>query len=231
MMTKLVDEVYNATGYRFKSIDLLKTALTHRSSVGNNNERLEFLGDSVLGMVIANYLYLKYPECDEGTLTRCRALIVKRDSLAEVARRINLGGFILLGDAAIRSGGAERESILGDVLEAIIGAVFLEGGLDSATRVVKKLFSEDLESLSPFNSLKDAKTDLQEALQKFGYPLPIYNVVEQKGPAHQREFVVSCYLQEPELTCYGNGASRRKAEQVAAQSALREIKITDDNTS
>lgn len=223
-MSVPVEEIEEIIGYRFANEALLGRALTHRSAVGPNNERLEFLGDSVLGLLVAAGLFRRFPGCDEGTLTRCRARLVRQETLSDVARKIGLGRLVVLGEGAARSGGADRGSILADVMEAVIGAVYLEGGLDSARVVVDRLLCEEWESIDPALLIKDPKTELQEKLQKCGRPLPIYQVMEARGAPHEREFVVECVLGEPADSFLGKGTSRQKAEQNAAELALDNLR-------
>jgi len=224
VMSSSVEEIQKVTGYLFESAELLDQALTHRSAAGPNNERLEFLGDSVLGLLVAAELYCRFPSCDEGTLTRCRAKLVRRETLSAVARKIGLGGLMVLGAGAARSGGTNRSSILSDVVEAVIGAVYLEGGLESAGAVVQRLLHEEWKSVDPALLVKDPKTELQELLQKLRRPLPIYLVTEARGAPHEREFVVECVLAEPADSFLGRGNSHQKAEQNAAELALHSLR-------
>ena len=223
-MPTLVQEIQEIIGYRFDSKELLDRALTHRSATGANNERLEFLGGSVLGLLVAAELFRRFPGCDEGSLTRSRARLVRQETLAAVARRIGLGGLVALGEGAARSGGADRSSILADVMEAVIGAVYLDGGLESAGAVVERLLREEWKSIDPANLVKDPKTELQELLQKLGRPLPRYLVTETSGAPHEREFVVECVLDEPPNSFLGKGGSHQKAEQNAAELALHSLR-------
>jgi ribonuclease-3 len=223
-MSTPVEGIQNMIGYQFGSEELIDRALTHRSAVGPNNERLEFLGDSVLGLLVAEDLFRRFPHSDEGSLTRCRARLVRQETLAAVARQIGLGALVALGEGAVRSGGADRNSILADVMEAVIGAVYMDGGLASAEMVVAKLFREELESIDPELLLKDAKTELQELLQKLGRPLPRYSVTEVRGEPHQREFVVECMLSDASCSFRGKGGSHQKAEQKAAELALQNLR-------
>ena len=223
-MSTSVEEIQEIIGYRFGSEELLDRALTHRSAAGSNNERLEFLGDSVLGLLVAAELFRRFPGCDEGSLTRSRARLVRQGTLADVARKIGLGDLVVLGEGAARSGGADRSSILAGVMEAVIGAVYLEGGLDSAGAVVERLLREEWESIDPALLKNDPKTDLQELLQKFGRPLPRYLVTETRGAPHKREFVVECVLDEPADSFLGKGGSHQKAEQNAAELALHSLR-------
>ena len=220
-----VERIQEVIGYRFGSQELLDRALTHRSAAGTNNERLEFLGDSVLGLLVAAELFRRFPGCDEGSLTRCRARLVRQETLAAVARKISLGGLVLLGEGAARSGGSDRSSILADVMEAVIGAVYLDGGLDSAGAVVEMLWRDEWESIDPELLLKDPKTELQELLQKLGRPLPMYLVTETRGAPHEREFVIECVLGDPSDSFLGRGTSHQKAEQDAAELALHSLRI------
>jgi ribonuclease-3 len=214
------EEIEKMTGHRFRNEQLLNQALTHRSADEQNNERLEFLGDSVLGLFVATNLFHRFPDCDEGTLTRCRAKLVRQETLAAAARRIRLGNLIVLGEGAARSGGADRSSILADVIEALIGAVYLEAGLAAAGLVVGKMLYQELRSIDPDTLIKDPKTELQERLQKLGRPVPKYQVKEERGAPHEREFMVECLLDGQMDSFLGKGASRQKAEQDAAKLAL-----------
>ena len=224
-MSTLVEKIQEIIGYRFGSEELLDRALTHRSSEGPNNERLEFLGDSVLGLLVASELFRRFPGCDEGSLPRCRARLVRQETLAIVARKIGLGSLVILGESAARSGGADRSSILADVMEAVIGAVYLEGGLDCAGTVVDKLLREEWKSIDPELLVKDPKTELQELLQKFGRPLPRYLVMATRGAPHERECGVQCALEEPADSFFGKGGSHQKAEQNAAELALHSLRV------
>jgi len=225
-MSTALTKIQEIIGYRFLDIQLLRRALTHRSAEINNNERLEFLGDSVLGLVIAVGLYRRFPECAEGALTRCRAKLVREETLASIAREIQLGSLIVLGEGAVRSGAADRSSILADVLEALIGAIYVEAGLEQVELVIKKLFHEYWQTLNPATLDKDPKTELQERLQKIKRSLPKYTVVELIGEPHEREFVVECEIDEPRSHFLGRGRSRQKAEQKAAQRALEQVEFS-----
>ncbi|NNM53007.1 MAG: ribonuclease III, partial [Pseudomonadales bacterium] len=205
-------------GYRFREIDTLRQALTHRSSSGrHNNERLEFLGDSILSMVIAEYLYVRFPEAQEGSLTRLRASLVKEETLAEVARRLELGAELRLGQGEIRSGGFRRDSILADVLEAILAAVYLDSGeLGVCRECVLNWFAPQLANLQPEHVRKDAKTYLQEWLQARHLDLPVYELHAVDGQSHEQTFIVQCHVVVLPGPVQGEGHSRRRAEQVAA---------------
>lgn len=212
------------SGYRFKYTELLEQALTHRSfSRSHNNERLEFLGDSVLSLVISQHIYQQFPLADEGDLSRMRASLVKEKTLAEVARHIELGEFIQLGGGELKSGGFRRDSILSDVLEAIIGAIYLDGEFEQAQLAVLQLYRYQLENLPDIQSLKDPKTRLQEFLQGQQSELPVYDVVQTVGKAHDQTFTVKCLVSEYSIETSGKGSSRKKAEQLAAELALKKI--------
>jgi ribonuclease-3 len=206
--------------YEFRSADLLEQALTHRSFASKNNERLEFLGDSVLGFVIADALYLQEAVADEGILTRLRATLVKRETLAEVALDIKLDTVMRLGAGETRSGTHKRQSIMADGLEAVFGAVLLDGGFEAAAQVILSLFRARLDSLPALDALKDPKTTLQEALQAEGLAVPLYEVEKEEGPPHARNFDVSCRIEARQIHTSGQGTSRRAAEQSAAAQAL-----------
>ncbi len=218
------DRFFALTEYRFENEDLLRQALTHRSySRRGNNERLEFLGDSVLGLIISRQIYARFDEASEGKLSRMRAALVKKQTLAEIARSIDLGDYLNLGGGELKSGGYRRESILADALEAIIAAVYLDGGEAAAERVVLGLYDERLDALDDAQQLKDAKTRLQEYLQARGMDLPSYSVDATSGKAHDQTFTVSCNLTELGLQSVGRGSSRKQAEQKAAQEMLARL--------
>lgn len=206
--------------YDFRRADLLRLALTHRSRGNPNNERLEFLGDSVLNMVVAELLFRARPDVPEGDLSRLRARIVRERTLAEVARELELGDHVLLGAGELKSGGFLRDSILADALEAIIGAVFLDGGFDSARALVERLMAGRIAALPDAETLKDPKTRLQELLQSRSLGLPEYEVVNERGADHDRTFTVVCRVELLEAPIRATAASRRRAEQAAAKSAL-----------
>jgi ribonuclease-3 len=205
--------------YCFTDRELLVQALTHRSHHHNHNERLEFLGDSVLGFVVADSLYHQFPRSPEGDLTRMRARLVRRDTLASVARDLSLGNFLQLGEGEYKSGGFDRNSILADALEAVFGAVYLDGGYRNAKTVILKLFAHRLATITVKN-IKDNKTLLQELLQKKEKPLPVYQVVEQRGEAHALEFRVKCEIDHTGSPFFAKGNTRRGAEQTAAGIAI-----------
>lgn len=208
-------------GYRFRDVSLLTTALTHRSFGSSHNERLEFLGDSVLNCVIADQLYRRFPGLPEGDLSRLRAHLVRQDTLHKIASSLALGQYLLLGEGELRSGGHQRPSILADGLEAIFGAIYLDAGFEAAHQVIARLYGGMLDDQLPGQGVKDAKTRLQEWLQSRKKPLPRYVVLETTGAAHDQRFQVACELQTLEIRTIGTGTSRRLAEQVAADNALK----------
>jgi RNAse III (EC 3.1.26.3) len=211
-------------GHDFARPELLIQALTHRSAGSLNNERLEFLGDALIGLVIAEALCERFPKADEGTLSRMRASLVKRESLAALARELRLGDALRLGAGELRSGGQTRDSILADALEAVLGAVYLDAGFERARSVVLGLFADRLEQTDADRADKDPKTRLQEWLQSYKRPLPQYLVLSIDGDQHDQTFIVSCQLQDADMATCGIGTSRRRAEQAAAQSMLERIR-------
>lgn len=210
-------------GYSFRQEALLRQALTHRSYSAQHNERLEFLGDSVLNCTIAKALYDTFPNLPEGTLSRMRANLVKQDTLAEIAVRLKLGDYMLLGEGELKSGGFRRPSILADTLESIFGAVFLDAGFEAAQSVVLHQFEPIIASIDPNASGKDAKTRLQEWLQGKRHPLPDYQLTGTRGEAHDQIFVVACHIPALGITTQGQGRSRRAAEQEAALEVLKQV--------
>ena len=222
-MRESIGRLGRAIGYAFTEEGLVETALTHRSAGSVNNERLEFLGDAILGAVIAEALFEQFPEGDEGQLSRLRARLVRRDSLAEIARGLRLGDYMELGPGELRSGGKQRGSILADGLEAVLGAICLDGGYDAVRAVILHLFEAQLRGLSLASHQKDPKTRLQELLQARGEPLPEYRITQVEGEQHDQTFTVACILAERNLSATAVGSSRRKAEQAAAQRVLEEI--------
>jgi len=212
-----------ALGYQFGDAELLGLALTHCSAGSRNNERLEFLGDSMLNHIIAEFIYRQFPSSREGEMSRMRAALVNGDTLAAVATELGLGEFLRLGTGERKSGGHRRGSILADALEAVIGAILLDSDVEQCRRCVLQWFTTRLEGLSPGEFGKDPKTQLQEYLQGRNYPLPEYALLSVDGEDHAQEFRVTCRLQKPQLVIEGTGASRRKAEQDAAHAALDRI--------
>lgn len=212
-----------ALPYRFERPELLGEALTHRSAGRPNNERLEFLGDAVLNFLIAEALYQQVPDADEGALSRLRAILVRGETLAQIAAELNLGEALSLGSGELKSGGFRRHSILADALEAVIGAVYLDGGFEASRDLVRKLFASRLASLPDTDSLKDSKTRLQEYLQARQAALPVYRLVAEEGEPHRRRFRVACEIPWLDRPVEGSGRSRRVAEQEAARLALLEL--------
>jgi len=218
-----LDMLCRSLGYRFTEPKLLETALSHRSVGSCNNERLEFLGDAVLSFVISAELYRRFASADEGTLSRLRASLVKGDTLALIARDLHLGDFLNLGSGELKSGGYRRDSILADAVEAIFGAVYLDSGIEAASRLILDIYEEKISAAQPDANLKDPKTRLQEFLQARRLPLPTYSVTSMEGEAHEQTFVVSCHVDSLNEPTVATAASRRKAEQAAAELALRAL--------
>ena len=212
--------------YTFRDTSLIELALTHRSCGGKNNERLEFLGDSIVNLVIAEALFLKFPEAKEGKLSRLRARMVKGVTLAELARHFGLGDFLHLGTGEMKSGGHRRESILADTVEAIIGAIYLDSDMDTVKEKILQWYDSRLMELSLDDPLKDPKTRLQEHLQGKQLPLPKYDVLSIEGSAHEQIFKIKCVVKDIEKSIVGLGASRRIAEQEAAAQALKLLGIS-----
>lgn len=210
--------------YQFNDDDLLKLALTHRSKGAQNYERLEFLGDSLLGFVIADWLYREYPKLAEGKLSRMRSSLVRRESLAEVARGLGLSQYLLLGEGELKSGGFNRDSILSDTIESIIGAIYLDSSLIEARQFIVRNFKPLFAKLSEESTFKDAKSKLQEFMQKKGLALPKYEIIETTGQQHRQTFTVECSLVDSEDENGGKttatAGSRRLAEQKSADMML-----------
>ncbi len=207
-------------GYSFNDESLLLQALTHRSAKGRHNERLEFLGDSILGFVIAEALFEKFPSHDEGDLTRMRSSLVKGVTLAKIARDFNLGECLILGPGELKSGGHRRESILEDAIEAIIGAIYLDSDITNCKRLILTWFEKRLNVIKPGNEQKDPKTRLQEYLQGRKIALPSYEVIDTTGQSHNQQFTVRCLTEVLADEVIAKGTSRRKAEQAAAEQIL-----------
>jgi ribonuclease III len=218
------EALQDGLGYRFQNARLLQQALTHRSHSTPHNERLEFLGDGVLNCLIAAELYTRYATLREGELSRLRASLVREQRLHELAARLSLGEYLRLGEGELKSGGFRRQSILADALEAMIGAVFLDGGFEAARQVVAGLYQPLLETLDPTGTAKDPKTQLQEWLQGRKLSLPHYSVIATHGAAHDQRFEVECLIRELELRTVGSGPSRRVAEQEAARVAFERLR-------
>jgi ribonuclease-3 len=223
-----VDILARRLQHEFSDAALLKQALTHCSAGRHNNERLEFLGDAVLGLVVSELLFLRYPEASEGELSRMRAGLVQQSTLATIARSLQIGEELVLGAGELKSGGANRDSILADALEALLSALYLDGGLQVCREHVARWFEPLLVGSKPVQQEKDAKTSLQEFLQARKLALPVYSVVETRGKDHQQEFVVHCsvvLLQDPVT---GTGTSRKEAEQQAAAAVLARVGAAHD---
>ena len=207
--------------YTFQDASLMMMALTHRSFNAQHNERLEFLGDSILSFLIAQELYQRFPKIDEGDLSRLRAQLVKESSLSSIATSMGLGDFIQLGEGELKSAGWRRPSILADTLEAIIGAIYLDAGIEPAHQFVLRFFEKQLNEIDPKLIQKDAKTLLQELLQSQKSDLPIYTVVSIEGDAHSQSFTIECIIKKSNIKTQGIGQSRRIAEQEAASKAYQ----------
>jgi ribonuclease-3 len=212
-------------GYKFNDERLLIQSLTHRSAKGDNNERLEFLGDSILGYVIARILFEKFPKASEGELTRMRSSLVRGITLAEIGRDFDIGDCLILGPGELKSGGFRRDSILEDAIEAIIGAVFLDSDMDRCRDLVLNWFADRIAKIKPSLTQKDPKTRLQEYLQGRKLPLPVYVVTNTTGQSHNQEFTVSCDTESLEKQVIAKGTSRRKAEQSAAEKVLELLNV------
>lgn len=210
-------------GYEPRELALFRAALTHRSAAGANNERLEFLGDAVVNLLVARALYLSFPAATEGDLSRLRSRLVSREPLAEIASELGLGEQLQLGSGELKSGGFRRQSILADAFEALCGAMFLDGGLEGVEPVLMRLFAERIAALPEPESLKDAKTRLQEYLQSRSLPLPRYAVLGVEGEDHAQRFTVSCEVPSLGVRTQGGGSSRRRAEQEAAERMMETL--------
>lgn len=218
-----MESVAQQLGHSFSDQSLLRTALTHRSFGTPNNERLEFLGDGILDCVIAALLFRRFPSLPEGDLSRLRANLVRQETLHHLAQELKIGDHLRLGEGELKSGGATRPSILADALEAVFGAIYLDGGFAVAHQVIDRLYAPLFEELKPGQFQKDPKTRLQEWLQGRKKPLPRYQLLEASGAAHEKRFEVACDIENPAVRTIGHGPSRRVAEQVAAEKALKEI--------
>ena len=218
-----IDKLLKLLDYQFKDESLLQDALTHRSASARNNERMEFLGDSILNFVIAEELFIKYPQYPEGDLSRLRASLVNKDGLALVAQDLQLGDFLRLGSGELKSGGFRRHSILADAVEAIFGAVLMDSDFESCKQLILRLYKTQLSNVADPAMLKDPKTRLQELLQSRKLPLPVYEVTEIKGKAHQQDFSIRCSIEDLSIETHSHAASRRKAEQIAAEDAIERV--------
>jgi ribonuclease III len=212
--------VERSFGHVFANPLLCYTALTHRSAGADHNERLEFLGDSILNCAVARMLFDAHPQADEGALSRLRASLVSGESLAQIAAGLQLGDFLRLGSGELKTGGFRRSSILADALEAMLGAIFLDAGFDAAAAAVSRILSAKLSELPAAGSLKDPKTQLQELLQARGLALPVYTLTAVTGEPHEQAFVVTCEVPVFGIAAVGEGASRRRAEQLAAAKVI-----------
>jgi ribonuclease III len=219
-----ISKLTERLGYQFKTTALLVQALTHRSFAANNNERLEFLGDSALNFIVAHQLFQRFSKLPEGDLSRLRAQLVKESTLSEIALSLELGDALKLGEGELKSAGWRRPSILADALEAIIGAVYLDGGFTSVETLILKLYQDKLANIDPKLIDKDPKSQLQEYLQGKKIDLPDYKVVSINGEAHAQIFKIECIIEKYDISTLGEGTSRRIAEQQAAQLALEKIK-------
>lgn len=219
-----IEKLQREIGYSFKDETLLKLALTHRSADKKHNERIEFLGDSILSFIIAEELYTRYPRCSEGDMSRLRATLVRGKTLAEMGREFGVGDCIFLGPGEMKSGGSRRDSILEDVMESMIGAIYLDSDMLSVKALVLKWYQSRLEKFKPGQNQKDPKTQLQEFLQGRKKSLPTYSVSNITGEAHDQKFFVECAVQGINKPFKGEGVSRRAAEQQAAQRALNALK-------
>ncbi|MEG3639728.1 ribonuclease III [Magnetococcus sp. PR-3] len=232
-----VEKLEQQLHYSFANPALLHLALTHRSApldaqkadeavATAHNERLEFLGDSVLNLIVSHMLYNRFGEVPEGQLSQWRAMLVNTRSLSEVAKEIGVGAYLRMGRGEAKSGGRDKSSILGNALEALLGAIYMDGGFMASEEVVKRLFQSRVDAIEPKQQGKDYKTLLQEYLQARGEALPIYTVLSSDGPPHERTFVVSCQPRE-HMTGQGQGRSKREAEQQAAQQALAQLRESE----
>jgi len=225
--SSLADTLAARLGYAPRDRSLFVVALTHRSAEGPNNERLEFLGDSVLNLMLSERLYREFPLASEGDLSRLRARLVSEEPLAEIAQSMQLGELLSLGSGELKTGGFRRQSILADAFEAICGALYLDGGLEAVRSMLGPMFEPRIANLPEPSTLKDAKTRLQEYLQANGRALPLYTVKRTSGEPHAQTFLVSCAVTHAAVETEGEGPSQRRAEQLAAQAALRALGLHD----
>ncbi|CAB9540539.1 Ribonuclease III (EC 3.1.26.3) [uncultured Gammaproteobacteria bacterium] len=219
-----MDKLQKKINYQFKDINLLKQALTHRSVGKNNNERLEFLGDSILGLVVAHELYKRFPHIAEGRLSRFKSHVVKGQTLGLIALDIELSSLLILGSGELKSGGHNRKSIQADAVEAILGAIFLEAGFDVVSIVILDLFKKYIDDIDPSDTLKDFKTQLQERLQKFGHTLPQYELIKTTGKNHNALFTIGCLLKDQAIQVDQEAKSIKRAEQMCAEILLDKLK-------
>ena len=228
MMMPPLTQLYDVIGYTFRDISLLELALTHKSHAKHHNERLEFLGDAVLNAVMADQLYHQLPNNREGQLSRVRATLVRGQTLSAVARDCQLGDYLRLGPGEQKSGGRERDSILEDAIEALIGAIYLDSNFDTTQRIVKTWFAQRLADIDRETALLDAKSALQEWLQGRNYGLPHYETTQVTGKAHDQTFHVTCHIGALDVSAGASGSSRKAAEQAAAQLALQQLEQHDE---
>jgi ribonuclease-3 len=208
-------------GHQYQNISLLERALTHRSMGAKNNERMEFLGDSLVNFIIADILFHQYQKISEGDLSRIRAFLVKGETLAVIGKELGLSDYLMLGPGELKSGGFRRESIIADAVEAIIASVYEDAGQETCYQFVSRIYADKLKDLNPAKVGKDAKTRLQELLQSRQEILPEYTVISASGPAHAQEFVVSCFVEKLNRKFEASATNRRKAEQLSAEEALQ----------
>ena len=226
-MKKTINWIKEEFDYKFEDESLLQLALTHRSVSSYNNERLEFLGDAILGFIVTEFLFNKKNDSNEGDLTRLRSHLVQEPTLHKIAQNINLSDHLIAGAGEKKSGTKHRSSVLSDALEAFLGAMYIDGGIDHTRRVILDLYAEFLPNLPKVSELKDAKTKLQEILQSKNHPLPVYSLIKITGQDHQQKFFVKCQIDEGNLNVEGEGVSRRIAEQDAALKMLRKYDKTN----
>ena len=229
MDNRYIEQLEKILKYQFNDKGLLELALTHRSFQGKNNERLEFLGDSILNFIIAESLFKEFNLLPEGDLSRLRSQLVKSATLSEIGITLSLGDYLILGEGELKSSGWRRPSILADSVEAIIGAVFIDGGISSANKLITGWYQERLDAINPNDIQKDSKSVLQELLQAKKIPLPEYNVVSVEGEAHNQHFKVSCSIPKLGLSIEGEGTSRKVAEQSAAEESIKKLKKNTDS--
>lgn len=223
METKDLKMLEKSIKYKFKDIALLELAMTHRSHSGKNNERLEFLGDSILNFIVADLLFKKFNDLDEGDLSRLRSQLVKEEPLSKLGNGLKIGDFLNLGVGELKSSGWRRPSILADAFEALIGAIFIDGGMKSAYKFIEDSYADLIEKINPKEIYKDPKTILQEFLQAQKVPLPSYEVINVEGEAHNQLFTVTCVVSKFDVKVEGGGRSRKIAEQEAAKEAMATI--------
>lgn len=221
--TAKLKQLSKKLGYHYQDMQLLQRALTHRSVGARNNERLEFLGDSLVNYIIADALFHQFSKLPEGDMSRVRAHLVKGDTLAVIGREYNLSDYLVLGPGELKSGGFRRDSIIADAVEAIIASVYEDGGLEPTRELVHRLYEKRLQELDPKKVGKDPKTRLQEMLQALNSNLPQYSIISVNGAAHAQEFTVSCFVEKLNTKFEATASSRRKAEQKAAETALQAL--------